>query len=231
LSNFQNRNQICLAQEGTYKTIKSPVEGEFKDRGSKFIAFLFPIKSVDAFNEKLGEIKIFHPKCRHYCYAYRLGNLGETKRMNDDGEPSNTAGKPILGQLEKSELTFVGCVVVRYFGGILLGTSGLINAYKCATVEAINIAEILEKVITTQIKMTIPYNLSFYIMDVVKKYHYALLGYQAAEEVELTIELPKNHWETFINEIWAHFLDLSEARAVFKTQENFLKNIEIIETV
>jgi len=220
-----------LAQEGTYKSIQSPVEGEFKDRGSKFIAFLFPIKSVDAFNEKLGEIKIFHPKCRHYCYAYRLGNLGEIKRMNDDGEPSNTAGKPILGQLEKNELTYVGCVVVRYFGGILLGTSGLINAYKCATVEAINIAEILEKVITTQIKMTIPYNLSFYIMDVVKKYHYALLGYQAAEEVELTIELPKNHWETFINEIWEHFLDLSEARAVFKTQETFLKNIEIIETV
>lgn len=220
-----------MAQEGTYKSIQSPVEGEFKDRGSKFIAFLFPIKSVDAFNEKLGEIKIFHPKCRHYCYAYRLGNLGEIKRMNDDGEPSNTAGKPILGQLEKNELTYVGCVVVRYFGGILLGTSGLINAYKCATVEAINIAEILEKVITTQIKMTIPYNLSFYIMDVVKKYHYALLGYQAAEEVELTIELPKNHWETFINEIWEHFLDLSEARAVFKTQETFLKNIEIIETV
>jgi uncharacterized YigZ family protein len=220
-----------LAQEGTYKTIQSPVEGEFKDRGSKFIAFLFPIKSVDAFNEKLGEIKIFHPKCRHYCYAYRLGNLGETKRMNDDGEPSNTAGKPILGQLEKNEITYVGCVVVRYFGGILLGTSGLINAYKCATIEAIDVAEIIEKVITTQIKMTIPYNLSFYIMDVVKKYHYPLLGYQAAEEVELTIELPKNHRETFINEIWEHFLDLSEARAVFKTQETFLKNIEIIETV
>ncbi len=220
-----------MAQEGTYKTIQSPVEGEFKDRGSKFIAFLFPMKTVDAFHEKLSEIKVLHPKCRHYCYAYRLGNLGETKRMNDDGEPSNTAGKPILGQLEKSELTFVGCVVVRYFGGILLGTSGLINAYKNATIEAIDVAEIIEKVITTQVKITIPYKLSFYIMDLVKKYHYVLLGYHAAEEVELTIELPKIYREAFTNEIWEHFLDLPEARAVYKSQETFLKNIEILDSL
>lgn len=120
-----------------YNTIESISEGLFKDKGSKFIAYTFPSDSTERFQISLEKIKKEHIKARHFCYAYRIGIDGTLYRANDDGEPSGTAGKPILGQIDKYELTNIGIVVVRYFGGVKLGTSGLINAYRLAAKESI----------------------------------------------------------------------------------------------
>jgi uncharacterized YigZ family protein len=125
-----------------YKTLRLPSEGFFKDRGSKFFAYAFPIKVETDVNQYLEEIKIAHPKARHHCYAFRLLADGSIFRANDDGEPSGSAGKPILNTLLSADLTNTLIVVVRYFGGTLLGVSGLINAYKTAADEAILAAKI-----------------------------------------------------------------------------------------
>ena len=116
-----------------YYTIEQSAEAEYKDRGSRFIGISFPVQSVDDFKKGLLDIKIKYPKANHYCYAYVIGVDGSLYRSSDDGEPSGTAGKPILGQIKSKDLVNVAVVVVRYFGGTLLGTSGLIQAYKQVT--------------------------------------------------------------------------------------------------
>ncbi|MDV7392848.1 YigZ family protein, partial [Arthrospira platensis SPKY1] len=114
----------------TYRTLSGPSTGEFRDRGSKFLAYAFPVYTDEEIGLHLEEVRKLHPKARHHCYAYRLGLDGNHFRANDDGEPSGTAGRPILGQIDSFGLCNVLLVVTRYFGGTLLGTSGLINAYK-----------------------------------------------------------------------------------------------------
>ena len=133
--------------EDTYLTIKEPSEGLFKDKGSKFSSFAFPASSEEDVKKFLAELKKQHPSANHHCYAFRLGADKQAYRANDDGEPSNTAGKPILGQIQSKDLTNILIVVVRYFGGTLLGVSGLINAYKLAAAEAIQNATIIEKTV------------------------------------------------------------------------------------
>jgi len=113
-----------------YTTITAPGTGDFRDRGSKFLAFCFPVNSVFEVKEKLQALKKEHPKATHHCYAYRIGTDGMQYRANDDGEPSGSAGKPILGQIDSMGITNVLVIVARYFGGSLLGVPGLINAYK-----------------------------------------------------------------------------------------------------
>ena len=113
-----------------YYTIEKPAYAEYKDRGSRFLAYAFPAQSVEEFKKRLRELKEEHPRAAHHCAAYRLGADGQTFRASDDGEPSGSAGKPILGQIDSKELTNTAVVVVRYFGGTLLGVPGLINAYK-----------------------------------------------------------------------------------------------------
>lgn len=125
-----------------FQSVKYSSEYLFKDRGSKFIGFVFPIQSEDDFKQKLNEIKETHPGCNHHCYAFRLGIHGDVYRYSDDGEPNNSAGKPIYGQLLSTEITNVGAVVARYFGGTKLGVGGLIHAYKEATRLAIEENEI-----------------------------------------------------------------------------------------
>ncbi|HEY8971071.1 MAG TPA: YigZ family protein, partial [Puia sp.] len=119
-----------MAEQDFYYTIEKEATAEFKDRGSKFIGYAIPVSSVDEFKEKLNEVKKLHPKATHHCFAYRLGLDGNVFRVSDDGEPSGSAGRPILGQIDSKELVNVLVVVVRYFGGTLLGVPGLINAYK-----------------------------------------------------------------------------------------------------
>ena len=116
-----------------YFTIDRTANAEFRDRGSRFIAYAFPVEDAAVFKKKLQELKKEHPKAVHHCFAYRLGIQGDNFRANDDGEPSGTAGKPILGQIDSKGLTNTAIVVVRYFGGTLLGVPGLINAYKTAS--------------------------------------------------------------------------------------------------
>jgi len=128
-----------------YRTIERSTKGQFKDRGSKFLSFAYPVNSAAEVKEKVLLLKKEHPKAVHHCYAYRLGTNGTQYRANDDGEPSGSAGRPILGQIDSLGLTHVLVVVVRYFGGILLGIPGLINAYKTAAAAALKDAVIVEK--------------------------------------------------------------------------------------
>lgn len=128
-----------------YKTIAAPCSGAYKEKGSKFLAFAFPVSDTEAVEKHLQELKKTYFDARHHCYAYRIGPLGALWRANDNGEPSSTAGKPILGQLVSLDLSDVLVVVVRYFGGIKLGVGGLINAYRSAAKDALQQATIVEK--------------------------------------------------------------------------------------
>ena len=153
----------------TYKTITGESLGEFKDRGSKFIAYAYPVYTEADWQERLEEVRKLHPKARHHCYAYRLGLDENNYRANDDGEPSGTAGRPILGQIDSFELTNIIVIVVRYFGGTLLGTSGLINAYKLSAADALERAEVIEKTVEDIYRLTFDYALMSNVMNAVKK--------------------------------------------------------------
>jgi len=152
-----------------YKTIKEPGFGEFKDRGSKFLAFAAPVFSDTDCHDFLESVKKLHPKARHHCYAFRLGLDGNLFRANDDGEPSGTAGRPILGQIDSFGLTNVMIVVVRYFGGTLLGTSGLINAYKGAAEICLSNCETVEKIVEAIYRIHFDYAKMSDLMNALKK--------------------------------------------------------------
>ena len=153
-----------------YKTIEKATVAEFKDRGSKFLSFSFPISSVADFKLHLAALKKEHPKSSHHCFAYRLGTDGNTFRVSDDGEPSGTAGRPILGQIDSLQLTNVLVIVVRYFGGTLLGVPGLIQAYKSATALALQQATIITKPVLISFQLQFDYTLLNEIMRLVKQY-------------------------------------------------------------
>lgn len=129
----------------TFHTLSAPTTAEFKDKGSRFIAYAYPIRTLPEIKNHIAALQQEHHKARHWCYAYRLGTDGTQFRANDDGEPAGSAGRPILGQIDSFGLTDVLIVVVRYFGGTLLGVPGLIHAYKTAAAEALKLADILEK--------------------------------------------------------------------------------------
>ncbi len=157
-------------KKDTYHTLTGPTEGEFKDRGSKFFAYAFPIYNEADWQQRLLEVRKLHAKARHWCYAYRLGMDGNNFRANDDGEPSGTAGKPILGRIDSFGLVNVFIVVVRYFGGTLLGASGLINAYKEASIAALEKGEIVEKIVADIYQFTFDYSIMSEVMNAIKKY-------------------------------------------------------------
>lgn len=154
----------------TYRTIAQLAEGIYTDKGSKFIGYIYPISTEEEFKKYLKELQSKHHGARHFCYAFRIGKNRILERSNDDGEPSGTAGKPILNQLLSSQLTEVCLVVVRYFGGTLLGTTGLIQAYKGAALAAIENASIVESEIISVQKVTIPYSVYNDFMNLVKKH-------------------------------------------------------------
>lgn len=131
--------------EDQYKTINTPSEGTFRDKGSRFIAYSYPFTDENKLKDILSDVKSSHPKARHHCYAYRLGMNKSVFRINDDNEPAGSAGRPILNTLLSNDLTNILVIVVRYFGGTLLGIPGLINAYKSATQESINNATVIAK--------------------------------------------------------------------------------------
>jgi uncharacterized YigZ family protein len=154
--------------EDTYNTINSTTAGEFKDRGSRFIAYSVPVKSETDVKEQLELIRKKHHDARHHCYAYRLGPDKSAYRINDDGEPSGTAGKPIYGQILSKDLTNILIVVVRYFGGTKLGVSGLINAYKTSAREALEKATILTKTINDIYEVEFEYDDTSSVMRILK---------------------------------------------------------------
>ncbi len=153
----------------TYKTIDEPAEGLFKDKGSKFFAYAYPFTDEETLKVRIAELKDLHPKARHHCWAYRLTPDRSIFRANDDGEPSGSAGKPILNTLLSNDLTNILVVVVRYFGGTLLGVPGLIHAYKTATQEAINEAIIVEKQVKEVYELRFEYLQMNEVMRVMKE--------------------------------------------------------------
>ena len=153
----------------SYHTISAPATGEFKDRGSKFIAYAWPVRSEEEALAHLEGLRKEHFKARHHCFAWRLGVDGQRFRANDDGEPSGTAGRPILGQIDAAGLTDVVVVVVRYFGGVLLGASGLIHAYREAAAEALREAVVVEKIVKDRFQFDFDYALMPDVMQALKK--------------------------------------------------------------
>lgn len=156
--------------DDTYRTIKGPAEGLYKEKGSKFLAFAFPVRSTDEVKQHLEALRKEYFDARHHCYAYILGPSKDVYRVNDDGEPSGTGGRPIHGQLLSADLTDTLIVVVRYFGGVLLGASGLANAYKTAARDAIDHAEIVEKTIDVRYRLQFEYVLMNDVMRIVKEF-------------------------------------------------------------
>ena len=152
-----------------YFTIEQSAFAEFKDRGSRFLAYAFPMQTTDEFKKQLQALKKEHPKAAHHCFAYRLGLDGNNFRVSDDGEPSGSAGRPILGQIDSKSITNAGVVVVRYFGGTLLGVPGLINAYKTATVLALQLVPMVRKPVLISYRLQFDYTLMNDIMLIVKQ--------------------------------------------------------------
>lgn len=157
--------------EDTYRTINQPSEGLFKDRGSKFIAHAFPVQSEDEIKTQLEILRKTYYDARHHCFAYQLGSDKSAYRINDDGEPSGTAGRPILGQINSHDLTNILIVVVRYFGGTKLGVSGLINAYKSASKDAIANGEIITNIIFDHYHIDFQYPEMNEVMKIMKAHN------------------------------------------------------------
>jgi len=178
-----------------YNTIATLSTAEFKDRGSKFLAYAYPISSVEDFKKALQLLKKEHPKAVHHCFAYRLGTDGNNYRVSDDGEPSGSAGRPILGQIDSKQLTNVLIVVVRYFGGTLLGVPGLINAYKTAASHALQTTPIIQKQIEIPYDIQFNYNQVNEVMTVLKQYNCSITSQEMQLFCSIKTGIPKNRLE------------------------------------
>jgi uncharacterized YigZ family protein len=182
--------------DDTYKTIEKQSEGVFKDRGSKFIAYAIPVTTEEQAKKHLAEIrKEYHDAC-HHCFAYRIGPDKQTWRSSDDGEPSGTAGKPIYNQILSKDLTNIFIVVVRYFGGTLLGVPGLINAYKTATLEALNNAVIITKTVNDIYEVSYDYPLMNDVMKIIKDRGLEILSTDFSESCKISFKVRKGESAT-----------------------------------
>lgn len=175
--------------EDKYLTISGPAEGLYKEKGSKFIAFAIPVSNVEQIKAILEEKRKEHHDARHVCYAYILGVDKADYRSNDDGEPSGTAGRPILGSLLSAGVTNVLIAVVRYFGGTKLGTSGLINAYKVASADALENAEIIEKTVDVEIHVTFDYLVMNDVMKIIKDVAPQVLSQQFDNDCKMVLSI------------------------------------------
>lgn len=175
-----------------YLTAGKPGNAEFKERGSKFIAYVFPVESAENFKKHLQDLKKEHPKAVHHCFAYRIGTDGNNFRISDDGEPSGTAGRPILGQIDSKQVTNVAVIVVRYFGGTLLGIPGLINAYKTATSLALQVTPVVQKQIEVNYKIQFDYTRMNEVMMVLKQYNCTIISQEMQLFCTITTGIPNN---------------------------------------
>ena len=194
----------------TYKTITSNSEGIYKEKGSKFLSYAIPVSDKEEINQILKQFRIKYFDARHICYAWMLGFERTEFRVNDNGEPSGTAGRPILGQINSNELTNILVIVVRYFGGVLLGTSGLATAYKQASQDAINNAEIVEKTVDITINIHFDYLLINVVMRIVKENNASILKQEFNNQCKLTISIPKdneNEIKTKLNKLIGILID------------------------
>ena len=178
-----------------YNTIERPSIAEFKDKGSKFIAYALPINDVNQFKQHLAAIKKEHPKATHHCFAYRIGLDGNNFRVTDDGEPSGSAGRPILGQIDSKQLMNVLVIVVRYFGGTLLGVPGLINAYKTAAALALQVTPVVRKPVEVNYTLQFDYTIINDVMTIVKQCDCTILSQHMQLFCKVEIAISKNRLE------------------------------------
>jgi len=173
----------------SYKTISSPTEGYITEQRSKFISYAIPVRTPEEVKEKVDTFRKQYYDARHVCWAYMLGHERINFRSNDDGEPSSTAGKPILGVINSNELTDILIVVIRYFGGVKLGTSGLIVAYRAAAQDAVNNSEIIEKTVDEDITIIFEYPFLNGIMKIVKEDNPLIISQQFDMDCEMTLRI------------------------------------------
>lgn len=188
----------AIKESEYYNTIEVPGTAEFKDRGSKFIAYAYPIAEVNDFKEKLAALKKEHPKAVHHCFAYRLGLDGNTFRVSDDGEPSGTAGRPILGQIDSKQATNILIVVVRYFGGTLLGVPGLINAYKMVSSMVLQVTAVVPKPILISYRVQFDYTQMNDVMKLLKQFECTVLKQETQLFCSVEMGVPKNRQEELL---------------------------------
>ena len=181
----------------TFKSISGPSEGLYKEKGSKFLAFAYPVVSEEEVRTVLDRIRKEYYDARHHCYAYRLGLTGNVWRYNDDGEPASTAGRPIYGQILSRELSDVLIVVVRYFGGTKLGVPGLIRAYKTAAADALDHARTVEKVASERYAVTFDYVAMDRVMRILKDMGIQPSGYTAEDACRMEMDVRLGDAERF----------------------------------
>lgn len=187
--------------EDTYKTIKALSEGYYTEKRSRFLSFAIPVRTVEEIKDIIQEYRKKFYDARHVCWAYMLGAERSVFRANDDGEPSSTAGKPILGQINSNELTDMLIIVVRYFGGIELGTSGLIVAYRAAAADAIAAAEIEERTVDEDLTVVFEYPYLNGIMRIVKEEQPEIISQRFEMTCEMTLRIRKNLFERLKNRL------------------------------
>lgn len=187
--------------EDLYKTIAAPIEVAMRERSSKFLSYIYPVQSEEQIREALEALRKRYFDATHHCYAWRLGPKGELYRANDDGEPSGTAGKPILGQLFSHELTDCLVVVVRYFGGTKLGVPGLIAAYKESAQQAIEAAEIIEKTVDRAITVHFPYLTMNDVMRIIKEEQPKVVGQEFDNLCTMHLTIRESRAEILIEKL------------------------------
>ena len=197
--------------EDTYFTIEKPGEGIFRDRGSKFLGYAYPITSDQNIKDIIAKLKQEHPKANHHCWAIRWSTDRSVFRINDDGEPSGTAGRPILNTLLSRNLTNVAVVVVRYFGGTLLGVPGLINAYRTAAELALNETKVIEKTVNDIYTILFDYQQMNDVMRIVKEDNLEVLKQQFDNNCELTVSIRKMQ----VNQVLGRLQKLSSVKTKY----------------
>lgn len=185
----------------TYKSISTPAQGVYKDKGSKFLSFAFPVQSEEDIKPIVDSLKKEYYDARHHCFAYRIGQFGQIWRANDDGEPSSTAGRPILGQLLSNDISDILVVVVRYFGGIKLGVPGLIKAYKSATTDVLTNAEIITKIASRRITLNFDYFAMNDVMKKLKEFNITPLRQEFDNECKIVLEIRLSERDNFVEAI------------------------------
>lgn len=190
-----------MAESDKYKSIAAPAQGLFKDNGSRFIAFAYPVESVEEVKPFVDALKKEYHDARHHCFAYRIGHKADVFRANDDGEPSGSAGRPILGQIDSAGLSDILVVVVRYFGGIKLGIPGLIRAYKSSTADALASAQIIEKTACKAFKIEFDYLSMNSVMKVLKDMGLPQMDQQFGAQCTIRTKVPLSQIDTFLDRI------------------------------
>jgi len=210
-----------------YNTISKSSEGEYREKGSKFFCYLFPVQEKSDINLALEHVKKSHPKARHFCYAWGLGIDFEPHISNDDGEPSGSAGRPILGQLKSFEISDCLAIVVRYFGGTKLGIPGLIKAYKTATKAAIEANEIIEKVISVQYKLITTYEHMGRVLESVKKVKLNVIKKSFEGNVELHFDIPLSQEHLLLHRLNASLLGINPKELTETTSPDHIELTKI----